>query len=126
MRMIVFNQLTQNYIGWLKLEENKKSIKKMLKIIIKSFILLFYTIFVGALIIGGISSGIMTLIPNEAGKPCYLGYYAHCSFTPYSTLILFAMAIVGTILLVKLIKYLKREYSRFIETKPILKPLIKR
>ena len=103
------------------MEENKKSIKKIFKNIIKSFILLFYITFVVALITGGISTGIMTLIPDEASKPCYLGYYAHCSFTPYSTLILFAMATVGIILIVKLIKYFKREYTKSIETKSVLK-----
>jgi len=30
--------------------------------------------------------GFWTLIPAEAGKPCLLGYYAHCSFTPISTM----------------------------------------
>lgn len=108
------------------LETKKKSIKKISKIIIKSFLLLFYIIFVGSLIIGGISAGFMTLIPDEASKPCYLGYYAHCSFTPYSTLILFAMAIVGTILLIKLIKYLRRQYNKVVESKPVLKALIKK
>ncbi len=84
-----------------------------------------YVIFLGGLIIGGISSGIMTLMPDNASKPCYLGYYAHCSFTPFSTLILFAMTIIGTILLIKLIKYLRRKYKRVIENKPFLKALIK-
>lgn len=36
--------------------------------------------------------GIMTLIPAPASKPCLLGYYAHCSFTPVSTVICFAIA----------------------------------
>jgi len=108
------------------LEINKKSIKKISKNIIKSFLLLFYIIFVGSLIIGGISAGIMTLIPDEASKPCFLGYYAHCSFTPYSTLILFAMAIIGTILLLKLIKYVRKQYNKFVETKHTVKALIKR
>lgn len=98
----------------------------ILRRIIKLILLLFYMIFVGSLIIGGVSAGIMTLIPDEASKPCYLGYYAHCSFTPYSTLILFAMAIVGSILFMMFIKYLRRKYNKYVETKPILKPLIKR
>jgi len=29
-----------------------------------------------------------TVIPAPASKPCLLGYYAHCSFTPVSTVIL--------------------------------------
>jgi hypothetical protein len=36
--------------------------------------------------------GISTLVPAPAGKPCLLGYYAHCSFTPISTLICWAIA----------------------------------
>ena len=81
---------------------------------------------IGSLIVGGVSAGIMTLIPDEASKSCYLGYYAHCSFTPYSTLILFAMAILGIILLIKLIKYIKKKYIGGFKTKSILKALIKR
>ncbi len=122
----MFNYLTQNYIGWKKLEENKKSLKFILKIILKSTFLVIYVIFLGGLIIGGISSGIMTLIPDQASKPCYLGYYAHCSFTPFSTLILFAMTVIGTILLIKLIKYLRRKHKKVIESKPLLKALIKK
>jgi len=36
--------------------------------------------------------GISTLIPAPAGKPSLLGYYAHCSFTPISTVICWAIA----------------------------------
>ena len=36
--------------------------------------------------------GAMTLVPAPASKPCLLGYYAHCSFTPISTLICWAIA----------------------------------
>jgi len=36
--------------------------------------------------------GVWTLIPAEASKPCLLGYYAHCSFTPISTLICLIIA----------------------------------
>jgi len=107
------------------LEKNKKSFKIILKTIIKSTFLLIYVIFLGGLIIGGISSGIITLMPDEASKPCYLGFYAHCSFTPFSTLILFVMTVIGTVLLIKLIKYLKRKNKRANESKPILKALIK-
>lgn len=111
---------------WKLLEINANSIKKVSKKIIKSILFLIYAIFVVSLIAGGLSTGIMTLIPDEASKPCYLGYYAHCSFTPYSTLILFAMAIVGTILLLKLINYVRRQYSKFSEAKPTIKALLKR
>jgi len=35
---------------------------------------------------------ISTLIPAPASKPSLLGYYAHCSFTPISTIILWIIA----------------------------------
>ncbi|MCD6095428.1 MAG: hypothetical protein J7J99_02540, partial [Thermoprotei archaeon] len=35
---------------------------------------------------------ILTLIPAPASKPCLLGYYAHCSFTPISTIICLIIA----------------------------------
>lgn len=82
-------------------------IRKVLKVI-KVILLGIYLIFLIGLIAGGISSGIITLMPDEASKLCFLGYYAHCSFTPFSTLILFAMAIIGLILLVKLINRFRR------------------
>ena len=89
-----------------------KDLTKILKNMMKRILVSLYIIFVIALIAGGFSTGIMTLIPDAASKQCYLGYYAHCSFTPFSTLILFTMAIVGTIMLVKLIKYIKREIKK--------------
>ena len=36
--------------------------------------------------------GVSTLIPAPASKPSLLGYYAHCSFTPISTIILWIIA----------------------------------
>jgi ABC-type amino acid transport system permease subunit len=36
--------------------------------------------------------GLMTLIPAPASKPCLLGYYAHCSITPVSTVICWVIA----------------------------------
>ena len=36
--------------------------------------------------------GLWTLVPASASKPCALGYYAHCSWTPWSTLICLAIA----------------------------------
>ena len=77
--------------------------------IVKGTVVLLYTTFVIALLSGGLSAGILTLIPHEASKLNYLGYYSICSFTPFSTLILFSMATVGSILLLKLVKYYKRK-----------------
>lgn len=53
------------------------------------------------MIIAWISSAVMTVIPDSsASKVSPLGYKAHCSFTPYSTLIsIFAAAI--TIIIAK-------------------------
>jgi len=31
--------------------------------------------------------GIWTVMPAPASKPCFLGYYAHCSWTPWSTVV---------------------------------------
>lgn len=39
------------------------------------------------IIIIAVLAGVSTLIPALASKPCYLGYYAHCTFTPISTII---------------------------------------
>jgi hypothetical protein len=36
--------------------------------------------------------GIVTLIPADASKPCLLGYEAHCSFTPISTIVCWVIA----------------------------------
>jgi hypothetical protein len=33
-----------------------------------------------------------TLIPAPASKPSFLGYYAHCFFTPISTIICWVIA----------------------------------
>ena len=88
---------------------NIKSVIGLIKKMIRSIIILLYLILVVAMIIGGAVSGAMTLLPDEASKPCYLGYYAHCSFTPYSTIILFSMVLVGVILLILIIRYLKRK-----------------
>jgi len=35
---------------------------------------------------------VWTLIPVDASKSCILGYEAHCTFTPWSTLILIVVA----------------------------------
>lgn len=36
--------------------------------------------------------GIDTLIPHRASKPCLLGYEAHCTFAPISTIICWAIS----------------------------------
>ena len=37
-------------------------------------------------------AALTTVVPAKASKPCALGYYAHCSWTPWSTLICLAIA----------------------------------
>jgi hypothetical protein len=49
---------------------------------------LYYRVLVIVFILLGFS----TIIPAPASKPSLLGYYAHCSFTPVSTVILWALA----------------------------------
>ena len=68
--------------------------------------LLFSTIFI-VMIIAWISSVIITVIPDStASKVCYLGYYAHCSFTPYGTIISIIGA-VSTYIVARKLNYLK-------------------
>lgn len=38
--------------------------------------------------------GMITLVPANASKPCLLGYYAHCSLTPLSTIICWVIAAI--------------------------------
>jgi len=45
-------------------------------------------------------AAVSTVVPAPASRPCLLGYYAHCSLTPVSTL--FCLAIAGGILWVGL------------------------
>jgi len=37
-------------------------------------------------------AAVITVVPAPASRPCLLGYYAHCSWTPLSTLICLAAA----------------------------------
>jgi len=53
---------------------------------------------VGAII--AVMLGISTLIPAPASKPSLLGYYAHCSFAPISTvicLVIVCLVIAGVV-----------------------------
>ena len=48
----------------------------------------FISIILVVMIVAWISSAVMTVIPDStASKDSCLGYRAHCSFTPYSTII---------------------------------------
>ena len=93
--------------------KDKISLKVLTIKFFKLFLAAIYIAIVFILVFGGIPMGIWTLLPDEAKKPCYLGYYAHCSFTPFSTIILFGMTILGIILLMKLKNYLKSKYREW-------------
>jgi len=68
--------------------------------------LFFSTIFI-VMIIAWISSTIITIIPDStASKVCYLDYYAHCSFTPFGTIISIIGA-VSTYIVSRKLNYLK-------------------
>ncbi|MGJ8455699.1 hypothetical protein ACSFC1_10375 [Pseudothermotoga sp. U03pept] len=42
-----------------------------------------------------IGLGVWTLLPIPgASKPCLIGYYAHCTFTPISTVMCFVAAAI--------------------------------
>ena len=76
----------------------------------------FYVMFIFAMVAGGISSGILTLIPAETigfggGNMNYIGYYSICSFAPYSSLMLLIMALIGIYPMIKIIQILQRKFS---------------
>ncbi|MFX1447975.1 MAG: hypothetical protein ACFFCG_07540 [Promethearchaeota archaeon] len=69
-----------------------------------------------SMIAGGVTAGLMTLTPPEdfgwtGSSTNYLGYISICSFAPFSSLMLFGMAFIGSILLLKFIKYLRRKFK---------------
>lgn len=71
--------------------------------IIKILILLI--IIAGA--IASAVSAIWTIVPDySASKECMLGYKAHCSFTPISTIILVFIAVLFSYILLRT-KFLK-------------------
>ena len=91
------------------LEEKKTDLSKNSKNLFASIIKIALIL---ALLVCGIILSIMTLMPDpSASKPCYLGYYAHCSFTPFSTIILLPIVIILLFLLIKQIKNLKKSTS---------------
>ena len=78
-------------------------VKKMTKFSIKLLILLI--LIAGA--IGSAISAVLTPIPDSsASKESMLGYFAHCSFAPISTIILIFIAVVFSYILIRT-KFLK-------------------
>lgn len=67
----------------------------------------FISIILIVMIVAWISSAAMTVIPDStASKVSYIGYRAHCSFTPYSTIISIIGALV-TYLFARMCGFLK-------------------
>ena len=68
---------------------------------------LFGSITLSIMIIVWISSAILTVIPDStASKVCYLSYYAHCSFTPFGTIISIVAAGI-TYIIARKLNYMK-------------------
>jgi len=79
------------------------AIKKIIKLSTKMLILLI--LIAGA--IGSAFSALWTVMPDlSASKESMLGYKSHCSFTPYSTIILVIIAVVFSYILIRT-KFLK-------------------
>ena len=91
------------------MERKKLSVVGLLKKAIIGFLTAIYMIFIIALSLGSSVAGILTLLPAEASKASYLGYYSTCAFAPFSTIILLSLAFVGFVLLMKLSNYLRRK-----------------
>jgi hypothetical protein len=93
---------------------------KLLSILKKSIIItlaIFYITLIINMIAGGITAGIFTILPVEdfgwtVSHANYLGYFSVCSFAPFSTLMLFGMAFLGIILLIKYSKYMRRKIRK--------------
>ena len=90
-----------------------------IKEIMKSMKAITYTTLVVAMIVGFLFSTIITILPADivgfgSTKVSYLGYVAHCSFTPWSTLISFALVGLGVFFLIRVIKYLKSNNITFV------------
>ncbi len=93
------------------MKKEEKVLKRIINKSTKFFVVVLCITLVIALAFGSMAAGIMTVIPAEtfgweASKASYLGYYAVCSFAPFSTLSLSGLSVVGFILLRKLWKYL--------------------
>ena len=79
-----------------------------------------YTTSILALILGNLFSAIITILPADlvgfgSTKTSILGYVAHCSFVPWSTIISLGFVALGVFLLIRLIKYLKSNEITFVK-----------
>jgi hypothetical protein len=98
----------------------KMTFKISFKEVLRSGLIAFYTTFVVSLILGNLFSAIITILPAEivgfgSTKMNILGYVAHCSFAPWSTIISLVFVGLGIFLLIRLIKYLKLKNITFLK-----------
>ncbi|MFX0076522.1 MAG: hypothetical protein ACFE96_13855 [Candidatus Hermodarchaeota archaeon] len=96
------------------MEKKKFSFKKVFLKSIKLILISLYLTIIISMIAGGITAGTLTLLPPDGfgwtvSKANYLGYMSICAFAPFSSLLLFGMAVLGYVLLLKLIKYIRRK-----------------
>ena len=109
------------------MEQKKSSFKNVLLKSIKFTFIFLYIVIIISMIAGGISAGTLTLLPPDGfgwtvSKANYLGYKSICAFAPFSSLMLFGMAFLGFFLLLKLIKYLRRNTKQsesYVEVKTL-------
>jgi len=90
-----------------------------LKEILNSTKILIYVTLVVGMIAGNLFSAIITILPAEivgfgSTELSILGYVAHCSFAPWSTIISLVFTGLGIFLLIKLINHLKLNNVTFI------------
>jgi hypothetical protein len=103
--------------------QTKISIKMKFNLNLKEIMIsvkaITYTTLVVTLIVGFLFSTIITILPADvlgfgSTKVSYLGYVAHCSFAPWSTLISLSLVGIGVFFLIKLVKYLKSNNISFV------------
>ena len=90
------------------------------KEILKSAKIISYTTLIIAMIIGNLFSAVITILPADivgfgSQKLSFLGYVAHCSFAPWSTLISLALTGLGVFFFLRLIRYLKANNISFFD-----------
>ena len=81
--------------------EKKTSKVNLMGTIRKIALFILFAVMIG----GWIYAAVLTATPSEkASKLCLLGYKAHCSFTPISTVICIIAALATIYLAVKVLK----------------------
>jgi len=99
------------------LEKGGLNLLSILKKSIKITLAIFYITLIVSMIAGGITAGVFTILPAEdfgwtVSHASYLGYFSVCSFAPFSSIMLFGMAFLGIILLIKYSKYIRKKIRK--------------